>query len=99
MTKSEAKNIEDQCNILLSDASGKICRLSWSLTNRLRINFENDFINMASDLKSAQYICYNGYYDDLIEDIDSIKQCITDNRELFDRLIWSYQHILELSEE
>ena len=98
MTKNEAIELERQCELLLSKQLGFECMISLSLNGRLRIQFDDSFINLSSDFSHAQYVKFIGYFDELLDYCDDILKCVQENRELFEKLVWSYEHILELSD-
>ena len=96
MTKKEAIELENKCDKLMSEYLEKECNVSLALTGKLKIEFNGNYITLNKKLEEPDYINYNGYYEDLIDDIDKAFGCIGDNNGIFNKLIWSYEHIAEL---
>jgi hypothetical protein len=99
MTKEEAMKLENRCDKIMSGYLGRECIVSMALTGKLKICFDDGAYiawNMTCD--DVDYVCFVGFYDDLVETIGKIKECITDNRDIFDKLIWSYEYRRELEE-
>jgi hypothetical protein len=96
MTKQEACNIENMCDSTMSHYLNEECNVSMALTGKLKIQFEDGYFTLNRDFTSADWINYTGFYDNLQDYIASAIKCVTDHRNLFDRLIWSYEHITEL---
>jgi uncharacterized protein (DUF342 family) len=94
MTKLEAIELENKCDELVSEAIGEKVSVSMALTGRLKINFANDYFSLSEDLTKATYVNYHGYYSDLQDYINKACDCISSNKELFDKLIWSYKNEL-----
>ena len=99
MTKTEALEIEKKCDELMSNALSWDCNVSQALTGRLKVAFDSNFINVSSDFSEVQYVGFHGYYEELITYCRKILQCLNENRELFEKLMWSYSHIMELTNE
>lgn len=99
MTKQEALKLENRCDKIMSGYLGKECTVSLALTGRLRIEFnDGDYITWNMSCNNVDYVRYIGDYDYLVEIIDKVKECIYNNRDIFERLIWSYEHRRELEE-
>lgn len=96
MTKKEALELENKCDILMSKYLHINCIVSLSLTGCFKICLENNYIILEKDNKTVSYIKFQGEYYELEEYISSIIRCIEDNKELFEKLIWSYKHIEEV---
>ena len=97
MTKQEAHRLEKLCDDLMTYYLKTECEVSMALTGRLKISFDNSYINVnRGDDVSIHYINYHGLYNDLQEYIDKILSCVTNNKEIFDNLVWSYEHRGEL---
>lgn len=96
MTKQEALELENKCDTLMSKYLHINCIVSLSLIGRFKICFEDNYIILEKDNKTVSYIKFQGEYYELEEYISSIIRCIEDNKELFDKLIWSYEHMEEM---
>lgn len=96
MTKQEAIELETKCDELMSEYLGNTCCVSMAFSGRLKVSFGDYYITLSKDNMTASYIKFHGYYSDLEEHIDSIIRCINENKDVFDKLIWSYEHINEL---
>lgn len=96
MTNQEAIELEERCDSLMSEYLKEDCTVSLALSNRLKINFDNNYITLNKTLDGAYYVRYVGFYEDLAEHIKTAIKCVRDNKEDFDKLIWSYEHIREL---
>lgn len=96
MTKQYAIELENKCDKLMSKYMDYDCTVSMVLSGRFKVKFGDNYITLSQDNKSALYIRFNGYYSDLEEYIDAIVRCISENKDLFDELIWSYEHLSEL---
>lgn len=99
MTKNEALGIQTRCENILSNKLGFRCELCMALNGRLQVRFDSYFINISSELDHIHYISFSGYYDELVDYCEDILSCVEQNRELFEKLIWSYDHHLELSDD
>lgn len=98
MTKQEAIKLEKNCDKLMSEYLEEDCTVSLALSGRFKVQFGNDYITLNKDVDDAWYINFRGFYSDLRKYIDSIVKCIKENKDIFDELIWSYEHISELTE-
>lgn len=96
MTKQEAIELENQCDKLMSEYLDKNCSVSMALSGRFKVSFGESYITLSKDNQSASYVKFHGYYSDLAEHIDSVIRCIDENKDVFDRLIWSYEHLNEM---
>lgn len=96
MTKQEALELENKCDTLMSKYLHTSCVVSLALTGRFKVSFEANYIILEKDNKTVSYIKFHGEYSELEEYINSIIKCIEDNKEVFDKLIWSYEHMNEI---
>lgn len=96
MTTKEAREIENICDALTSHYLKEECTVSWALSSRLKIEFDGNYININKDMKTVDYICYTGDYNDLQEHIEKIVTCIAENQTVFGKLFWSYDHMRDL---
>lgn len=96
MTKQEAIELENKCDKLMSEYLDNDCTVSMALSGRFKVSFRDNYITLGRDNKSASYVNFHGDYSDLEEHIDSIVRCIEENKDVFDRLIWSYEHLSEI---
>lgn len=96
MTKQEAINLENKCDELMSKYTKEKCNVSLALTGKLRIEFDGNYITLNKKLREADYVRYVGYYEDLCLIVDQAFNCIEDHEDMFDKLIWSYEHVREL---
>lgn len=99
MTKAEAMKLENRCDKIMSGYLGEECTMSMALTGRLKVMFnDGDYITWSMKHNSVDYVHHVGFYDDLVERIAKIKECLDDNRDIFAQLLWSYEHVTELEE-
>lgn len=99
MTKEEAIRLENRCDKIMSGYLGKSCTVSMALSGKLKIVFDDgDYITWKMAVNDVDYVNYCGFYTDLVETIGKVKECIDDNRDIFNNLIWSYNHRNELEE-
>ena len=99
MTKKEALELETKCDTLISEATGHDCSVSQALGGNLRIQFgENNISINKYDLDTPEWVHYIGDYGDLQSFIISVRVAIRENKELFEKLMWSYANIRELEE-
>ena len=99
MTKKEALELETKCDNLLSEATGHDCSVSQALGGNLRIQFGEDNISLSKyDLDTPEWVDYIGDYGELQSFIISVQVAIRKNKELFERLMWSYTNVRELEE-
>lgn len=99
MTKEEAINLENRCDKVMSGYLGECCTVSMSLNGKLKIEFGyGEFITFDIGNNKVIYVSYSGYYSDLLELIPKITECVNENRDIFEKLIWSYGHRRELEE-
>lgn len=96
MTKREAIELENKCDELMSKYLQEDCTVSMALTGKLKVGFDGNYITIDRKLGEACYINYTGYYEDLTDIINKAIFCIEDNEDMFDKLIWSYEHMTEL---
>lgn len=96
MTTQEAIELEERCDSLMSEYLKEDCTVSMALSNRFKISFDSNYITLSKTLDGAYYVRYVGFYNDLAEYINSAIKCVKDNKEVFDKLIWSYEHMTEL---
>lgn len=97
MTKEEAIKLENRCDKIMSGYLGKSVIVSMALSGKLKIEFDDgDFITWNTAYNNVDYVNYAGFYDDLVETINHIKECIDDNRDIFNELMWSYNFRNEL---
>ena len=98
MTRKEAMELEKDVEELFKEALGIDCKVSLALSNKLRISFEGGFICLKLDASDADWVSYTGWYSDLQEYIFNALNYMKINKELIDKLIWSYEHITELED-
>jgi hypothetical protein len=98
MTKKEAIELENKCDELMSRYLNKYCNVSMALNGRLKVSFDDNYITLTKDISTAWYVKFNGFYLELEEYIDSIIKCVKDNVDIFNELMWSYEHISEITE-
>lgn len=99
MTKKEAEVLENRGDKIMSGYLGKECIVSMALTGKLKIEFnDGDYITWNMTQNVPDYVSYTGCYVDLLEIFDKIKECIDQNRDIFELLMWSYTHRRELEE-
>ena len=100
MTKKEAESIEKTCDYILGGYLKCDCSVSMALSGHLKIQFGEQYITISkTDLQTPVWIKYNGFWKDVQEIITDIQNVICDNRVLFERLMWSYEHGDELEEK
>ena len=99
MTKKEAIELETHCDKLLSESTGYDCSVSQTLGGNLRIQFGENNISISKyDLFMPEWVDYIGDYGELQSFISSVRAAIRKNKELFERLMWSYTNVRELEE-
>ena len=99
MTKKEALELESKCDNLLSEATGYDCSVSQAFGGNLRIQFGENNISISKyDMDTPEWVHYIGDYGDLNSFITSVRVAIRKNKELFEKLMWSYANIRELEE-
>lgn len=99
MSREEARTLELACDKLLSDATEENCEVSQALAGHLRIQFgENNMTISRHDLKTPEWIHYQGDYSHLVDFIGNVQDAIMINKTMFEKLMWSYSHYRELEE-
>ena len=98
MTRKEAVSLEKEVDKKFSKALGEDCKCSLNLAGKFRISFNNNLICMRPDNGYIAWIKYEGSYATLSEYLNKIEECRIDNRDLIDKLVWSYEHIKELED-
>jgi hypothetical protein len=98
MTKQEACKLETTCDALMSHYLKTDCEVSLALSGRLKISFDDGYITINTKTGTVDYISYTGFYSDLQEYIDKIMLCLIEHTDVFNKLIWSYEHRRELEE-
>lgn len=99
MTKKEALKLEKCCDNLLTKATGHTCSVSQVLGGNLRIQFgENNITINKYDFDTPEWVHYIGDYPELQSFIISVRVAIRKNKELFEKLMWSYANVRELEE-
>ena len=96
MTKQEAIELENKCDKLMSEYIDNDCNVCMALSGRFKVSFGENYITLSKDNKSASYVKFHGYYSDLEEYIDAIVRCVDENKDIFDKLIWSYNNLREI---
>ena len=97
MTKGEAVTLANRCNKIMSGYLGRSCTVSLALTGALQIEFDDgNYITWTVTGINAPYVKWVGFHYRLNEDLAKIKECVDDNRDIFEKLIWSYEHWDEL---
>ena len=96
MTIDEAIELENKCDELMSKAIGEECSVSMAMIGRLKVNFGENYFSLDKNFKDASYIKYHGFYSDLLSHIANACMCVADNKELFDKLVWSYNNRSDL---
>ena len=102
MTKEEARRLEKRCDKIMTGYLGVTCKVSMAWTGKLKVELDDgvdNYIAWNMDYDTVDYIRYVGFYDNLLELIDNIRECIDDNRDIFEKLLWSYTHRNELEED
>jgi hypothetical protein len=100
MTKQEAIKLENRCDKIVSGYVGEECTVSMALSGKFKVEFNDGcYITWRMTCNEADYVYHIGYHDELVDRIAKIKECINDNRDIFEKLIWSYEHRTELEED
>jgi len=97
MTRQEAMDLETKCDQLMSEYLRTKCNVSLALSGKFKVCFDDNYITFDKKDMSVVYVNVHGYYSDLKVTVNFIVRCVSENRELFDKLIWSYEHISELN--
>lgn len=99
MTKTEAQKLEKRCDKIMSGYLGEECTVCMALSGKLKIIFDDgDYITWSMTSDVIDYVSYCGFYCHLLQKITKVKECVDDNRDMFNQLIWSYEHRSELEE-
>ena len=99
MRKKEALELEGNADNLLSEATGYDCSVSQVLGGNLRIQFGENNISLSKhDLYTPEWVHYIGDYGELQSFIISVQVAIRKNKELFEKLMWSYVNVRWLEE-
>lgn len=98
MTKQEALKLENRCDKIMSGYLGEECTVCMALTGKLKVEYSDGYITWNMTCNEPDYVSYIGCYDDLVEAIAKIKECIDDNRDIYEQLLWSYHNRAELEE-
>jgi hypothetical protein len=77
---------------------GEKCTLSLALTGKLKIMFDVNFITWNMACNDVDWVWYVGFYGDLVTATVNINKCLYDNRDIFEKLVWSYEHRCELED-
>lgn len=98
MTKEEAMKLEKRCDKIMSGYLGEECIVSLALSGKLKVEFNDgsNYVTWNMKTNDVDYVNYTGFYDNLVDTISKVKECIDDNRDIFEKLIWSYEHLGEL---
>lgn len=100
MTKQEAIKLENRCDKIMSGYLGEECTVSMALTGKLKVIFKDgDYITIMRTCDDVDYVNFTGCYSDLLDKIECVIECVKDNRDIFEKLIWSYEHRTELEED
>lgn len=98
MTKQEACELEKLCDELMSKYLKTDCEVSLALSGKLKIYFGGNYITLNRRAGCVDYVSYVGFYSDLQEYIDNAILCVVEHADAFNKLVWSYEHIMELKE-
>ena len=99
MTKDEAIRLENRCDKIMSGYLGLPCTVSLALSGKLRVEFnDGDYITWNMTCNEVDYVSFIGFYDELVKMIGEIRECVNDNRDIFDNLLWSYNNRREFDE-
>ena len=98
MTRKEAMELEEKVDKLFTEALDEDCAFSLSLSNKIRISFDENVICLNRDNNSAEWVNFQGFYSDLQHYINDIIECVKANKDIIDQLLWSYDHIAELED-
>lgn len=98
MIKQEAIELENKCDKLMSEYLNEDCTVSMAFSGRFKVQFGDNYITLTKDISTASYVKFHGYYSDLEEYINSVIKCIKENTDIFNELIWSYEHMSEITE-
>ena len=99
MTKLEAEALEALIDSKFTEAVGEKCYVSLTLTNKLRIQFGDNSICFDKLLTSISWVEFTGFYSDLQDVIEHCTKCICDNKGSIAKLLWSYDHRSELTDD
>ena len=98
MTREEAMELEKEVDKLFTLALGEECECSLNLAGKLRISFNENSICIRPSDGYIDWIKYEGFHDDLAKYYAKILQCHIDNKEIINKLVWSYEHVTELED-
>lgn len=100
MTEEEALSLIDRCSEIMSGYLGMPCTVTKEWMHQeclLEIRYDSGsrvFWSMSRN--AVADIVYWGYYDFLVDEVGKIKKCLDDNRDIFNKLMWMYEHEREL---
>jgi effector-binding domain-containing protein len=95
-TKTEALQLQNNIEKLLKDKLNMDIEISLSLSNRVKINFDDGYICFYRDSFDADHINYRGSYESLNEMIKDIQSVLNTNKYEVDLLMQSYDNINKL---
>ena len=96
MTKQEAKDLEMQIENLLTENFEAESTIALTFSGYFRIAFDENYICVKPDGLKIGYVKFTGFKEDLEDFCNKALLIIRQNKELFDQLLWSYEHIGEL---
>ena len=99
MKLSEAIELERQCDELLNKAINRDAEVSLSLSGYFKITFDDYFICVNIDGTDCGYVKFTGFKSELDNYCEEIMGTIRENRELFEKLKWSYDYRSELEND
>jgi len=97
-TKSEAIELQNHFDKLLCaslDYEDNV-QISLSLTNKIKVEFGEDFICFTKDEFEPCYLSYRGSYSELLSIVTVIQNVLHNNSNSIDLLMESYDNISKL---
>lgn len=93
MTKEEFLELRDHCDKVMSNYLGMPCTVDVVLPDKLDVIFDYGCRVVWNVVRGeVHYIAYIGFYSNFVDEIDKIRNCVDDNRNEFDKLLWVYDH-------
>jgi hypothetical protein len=101
MTRKQALELEQRCEKVLQDKLGCEVTLSCSVRGDLVIRTSINWISIGLPSYAVSWVRFDGFYRDLVNFIDNVREVVRDNANDFVELLWIYrkEHRLKEDEE
>ena len=81
MTHQEARELEAKCEKYLSDITGEKCTISFTITEKIRINFLDSYIVISKDFTDVEYFDFTRSFSTFKDIVEAILDTIQKNFE------------------